>query len=152
MMTHEKIKQTLYSENELIKWYQTRPPIWIRMQTADTEKLFKEFSENEIQYIPSKTVKDAVCIKNAKVNLYSLKSFESGFNIFIFEIFFINRCHPKHVSSKLCIDKIPLCSVDYKIREKFLMSWVRFFKYGKKTVRIIFSSHHTSQIRFYGPL
>lgn len=80
--THEKIKQTLYSENELIKWYQSRPPIWIRIQTDDTEKLFKEFSENEIQYFPSKTVKDALCIKNAKVNLYSLKSFENG----LFEI------------------------------------------------------------------
>ncbi len=76
---HEKIKQTLSTEKELIKWYQTRPPIWLRIQTADTEKLFKEFSKNEIQYFSSETVKDAVCIKNAKVSLYSLKSFESGF-------------------------------------------------------------------------
>ena len=77
--THEKIRQTLSSENELIKWYQTRPPIWIRIQTADTRELFNEFNENEIQYFTSKTVKDALCIKSAKVNLYSLKSFERGF-------------------------------------------------------------------------
>lgn len=79
---HKKIKQTLSNENELIKWYQTRPPIWIRIQTSVTEKLFKEFQENEIQYFPSKSVKGALCIKNARVNLYSLESFKNG----LFEI------------------------------------------------------------------
>ena len=77
--THEKIKQTLYDENELLKWYQTRPPIWIRVQTSDTEKLFNEFKDNEIQYFASETIKNAFCIKNAKVNLYFLESFKNGF-------------------------------------------------------------------------
>lgn len=77
--THEKIKQVLFDENELMKWYQTRPPIWIRVQTPDYEKLFKEFREKEIQYFVSDIIKDALCIKNARVNLYSLESFKNGF-------------------------------------------------------------------------
>jgi 16S rRNA (cytosine967-C5)-methyltransferase len=79
---HKKIKKTSSNENKLIKWYQTRPPIWIRIQTANTEELFGEFDKNGIQYSISKTIKNALCIKNAKVNLYSLESFKNG----LFEI------------------------------------------------------------------
>jgi 16S rRNA (cytosine967-C5)-methyltransferase len=62
----------------LIGWYQTRPPIWLRSNSLNNNFLETELARNEIRFSTHETIQKAICIKEAKVNLYSLDSFSKG--------------------------------------------------------------------------
>lgn len=54
-----------------------RPPIWIRMQCPEPEKVFAELRSHQAEITPHPLLADAVQIR-AKINLYSLESFKNG--------------------------------------------------------------------------
>ncbi len=56
----------------------SRPPMWIRLQTDEVEKVFEEFNRNEFEYQSHEYIRNAVALDNPKVNLYTLESFKQG--------------------------------------------------------------------------
>lgn len=63
---------------ELVKWFQIRPPIWIRAQTVNPDDLIKKLSAEGITAQRHPKIENAMKIENAKVNLYTLESFKKG--------------------------------------------------------------------------
>jgi 16S rRNA (cytosine967-C5)-methyltransferase len=63
---------------ELIKWFQQRPPMWLRAQCDDMEGLFRKLKNHGLSIQRHPNILKAVCVENARVNLYSLDEFRSG--------------------------------------------------------------------------
>lgn len=71
------------AENDkFIEYCQTRPPIWLRLQTKDPSSLIKELDLNNVLYHRHDLIKDAVCIRDSEASLYNYDSFKKG----LFEI------------------------------------------------------------------
>ncbi len=64
--------------DELIKWFQKRPPMWLRAQTEDIPHLLKELELSGLEVSVSDKIPNALRIATPKVNLYSLESFKKG--------------------------------------------------------------------------
>ncbi|HJO92863.1 MAG TPA: RsmB/NOP family class I SAM-dependent RNA methyltransferase [Victivallales bacterium] len=62
----------------LIGWYQSRPPIWLRTNSLNNKYLANELTKNEINFSFSELIKEAICINESRVNLYSLESYNKG--------------------------------------------------------------------------
>lgn len=65
-----------------IKWVQKRPPLWIRAQTNDIERLVSELKKNGIKALPHQKIRKALRIDDSRINLYLLEPFRKG----IFEV------------------------------------------------------------------
>jgi 16S rRNA (cytosine967-C5)-methyltransferase len=57
---------------------QKRPPMWIRNQSKDVNELAKALRKQDLPATRHKTIKEAICIENPKINLYSLEEFTKG--------------------------------------------------------------------------
>jgi 16S rRNA (cytosine967-C5)-methyltransferase len=64
-------------KESFLKMLASRPPMWIRLQTADKEFVFAELAAAGAQMTPHPVLPDAVEV-NAKINLYTLESFKAG--------------------------------------------------------------------------
>ena len=64
--------------NLLIEYFQQRPPMWLRAQTADLSVLLNGFKKVEMEAYLSKNVNGAIYINNPKINLYTLDEFRKG--------------------------------------------------------------------------
>ena len=66
---------------KFLKMLSSRPPMWIRLQCADREKVCEELRSNGAEITPHAVLPDALAVR-AKINLYTLESFKAG----LFEI------------------------------------------------------------------
>jgi 16S rRNA (cytosine967-C5)-methyltransferase len=57
---------------------QKRPPMWIRNQHTNIDELIRALAKQELHGIKHRKVKNAICLENPKVNLYSLPEFIKG--------------------------------------------------------------------------
>lgn len=76
----EWIKNMLPDDLELppfLKMLSSRPPMWIRLQTAEAERVFSELRNTGAVFASHPAVQDAVEVR-AKINLYTLDSFKAG--------------------------------------------------------------------------
>ena len=64
-------------KESFLKMLASRPPMWIRLQTADKESVFAELAAAGAQVTPHPVLPDAVEV-NARINLYTLESFKAG--------------------------------------------------------------------------
>ena len=64
--------------NKIISFFQRRPPMWLRCQSQNPNKLVSAFRNYNLEAVLNKTVKNAICINKAKVNLYTLYEFQKG--------------------------------------------------------------------------
>ncbi len=64
-------------KERFLKMLAVRPPMWIRLQTADKESVFTELAAAGAQVTPHMVLPDAVEV-NAKINLYTLECFKAG--------------------------------------------------------------------------
>lgn len=63
---------------ELIKWFQQRPPMWLRAQCDDFDTLIRKLKNHGLSIQRHANIQKAICVENAKVNLYSLEEFRTG--------------------------------------------------------------------------
>jgi len=66
----------------LIEWLQTRPPVWLRAQTNDLDRLIAELSRNDIRISRHEKMKHALKANFSGISLQTLPSYENG----IFEV------------------------------------------------------------------
>ena len=57
---------------------QKRPPMWLRNQSGDVDKLVRSLRKQDLNAVRHKKIKNAICIENPKINLYSLSEFTKG--------------------------------------------------------------------------
>jgi 16S rRNA (cytosine967-C5)-methyltransferase len=57
---------------------QKRPPMWIRNQHKNIDELIRALEKQDIHGLRHKKIKNAICLENPKVNLYSLPEFTKG--------------------------------------------------------------------------
>ncbi|MCF7792151.1 MAG: RsmB/NOP family class I SAM-dependent RNA methyltransferase [Victivallales bacterium] len=57
---------------------QKRPPMWLRCQFENIEKLENKLKAYGLNVIKHKRIKNAICVNNPKINLYTLKEFLNG--------------------------------------------------------------------------
>lgn len=66
------------NENAL-EWIQSRPPVWLRAQSKDMDRIIGELSAAEIRAVRSAHLPLAVRISSTGVNLRTLPAFQNGF-------------------------------------------------------------------------
>ena len=62
-----------------IEWMQTRPPVWLRAQTNDFDRLVAELSREEIRITRHENMKHALKANFSGINLQALPSYTNGF-------------------------------------------------------------------------
>ena len=63
---------------ELIQWQQRRPPVWLRAQVSDIDRLVGELKREEVKATPNAQMNHALKAFFSGVNLYQLPSFLNG--------------------------------------------------------------------------
>jgi 16S rRNA (cytosine967-C5)-methyltransferase len=63
----------------LIKWFQKRPPIWLRAKPGCTGQVMTELIAGGLDATLHKTATDAICLREPGINLYTMESFRKGF-------------------------------------------------------------------------
>ncbi|MBQ7651155.1 MAG: RsmB/NOP family class I SAM-dependent RNA methyltransferase, partial [Victivallales bacterium] len=66
----------------LIEWLQTRPPVWLRAQTNDMDRLIAELSRNDIRISRHESMKHSLKASFSGINLQTLPAYANG----IFEV------------------------------------------------------------------
>lgn len=64
--------------SELIEWLQKRPPVWLRAQTRDVDRLCGELAKADIKVERHALMKSSLCIHFSGVNLRTLPAFNEG--------------------------------------------------------------------------
>lgn len=64
--------------DDLIEWLQARPPVWLRAQTNDFDKLIGEFNREEIRLTRHEKMSHALKASFAGVNLRQMPPFQEG--------------------------------------------------------------------------
>ncbi len=62
---------------DLLSYIQQRPPLWLRAQ-VERETLMQELREAELKPEASSALPNALCLEQARVNLFELESFRDG--------------------------------------------------------------------------
>lgn len=63
---------------KLIEWFQSRPPVWLRAQTKDIDKLVGEFNRDNVRLQRHPLMKQALKASFSGVNLRQTKAFLEG--------------------------------------------------------------------------
>ena len=63
---------------ELLEWEQARPPVWLRVQTADARVLYRELAEHEVRAARHPRMANAWQLEYAGANLRGLPAFRAG--------------------------------------------------------------------------
>lgn len=63
---------------ELIGWFQSRPPLWLRAQAADTAAVLRELAAMKLAFDPHPRLKRAIRIRDARVNLFTVPVYRNG--------------------------------------------------------------------------
>ena len=66
------------NKDKFVEYCQTRPPIWLRLQTSDTSAFFNELKENNVKYAVHESITNAVSIIESEKSLYNYDSFQKG--------------------------------------------------------------------------
>jgi len=69
-----------YNVHKFAEWMLKRPPLWLRLswQGKTLESVSQELASSGFEVFPSDMLKDALCVKNPAVNVYTLPSFKNG--------------------------------------------------------------------------
>lgn len=63
---------------ELLEWLQHRPPVWLRLNTAEPEAVLNELKENDFRASIHPVMKNAIRLDFAGGNLRALQCFKNG--------------------------------------------------------------------------
>lgn len=63
---------------KIAEWLQTRPPMWLRLQTDTVEETLNLLQTENLNPIPHNRLENAVSVGHPQVNLYHLDSFRDG--------------------------------------------------------------------------
>ena len=66
---------------QLITWMQQRPPVWVRAQVTDLDRLRADIeheSNGAVRPVPHPLLRGALCIRHAGANLRALPTFQEG--------------------------------------------------------------------------
>ena len=63
---------------EFIRWMQNRPPVWLRAQTRDVDRLVAELRHAEIKATPHPAIRHALKASFSGINLRTLPQFQKG--------------------------------------------------------------------------
>ena len=62
---------------QLLSHFQQRPPLWLRSQ-IDRDALIQELRSAGLEPMPFSSLPNAICLEQARVNLFELQSFRNG--------------------------------------------------------------------------
>lgn len=65
----------------LIEWFQRRPPVWLRAQCADVERLRAQLSKESdgaVRPLPHPHLPEALCVRHAGANFRGMTAFADG--------------------------------------------------------------------------
>ena len=78
----DAISKNIQDQISMMETFQCRPPIWIRAQCKEISALIEILRSHGLDVHRSSNLKNAICLRNPRVNLYEISEFRNG----LFEI------------------------------------------------------------------
>ncbi len=66
------------NKKKLLESLKKRPPMWLRAQVEDVDSLVVSLTEAGLSAKRHDKIRNAICVENAKVNLYEVEAFKKG--------------------------------------------------------------------------